>query len=113
MLIGGSDPVEVERQLVSGELSCPSCRGVLVPWGSARWRSCRGPVGMVRHRPRRSRCASCGGTHVLLAQEWLVRRADAVSVIGLAAAAGVCPSLLVIMVMVLVIGILSSRPRPS
>ena len=84
MLIVGTDPVEVERQLLSGELSCPSCRGVLVPWGNARWRSSRGAAGTVRHRPRRSRCASCGGTHVLLAQEWLVRRADAVSVIGAA-----------------------------
>lgn len=70
--------------LVSGELSCPSCRGVLAPWGNARWRSSRGVKGTVRHRPRRARCSSCGVTHVLLAQSWLVRRADAVSVIGAA-----------------------------
>lgn len=84
MLIVGSDPVEVERSLVSGELSCPSCRGVLAPWGNARWRSLRGAAGTVRHRPRRARCASCGTTHVLLAEEWLLRRADAVAVIGAA-----------------------------
>lgn len=84
MLMVGTDPVEVERMLVSGELSCPSCGGVLVPWGNARWRSTRGAVGTVRHRPRRARCASCGATHVLLAQVWLARRADAVAVIGAA-----------------------------
>lgn len=84
MLMVGTDPVEVERMLVSGELSCPSCRGVLAPWGNARWRSTRGPAGTVRHRPRRARCASCGATHVLLAEVWLARRADAVAVIGAA-----------------------------
>ncbi|WP_228759933.1 hypothetical protein [Pseudactinotalea sp. HY158] len=39
---------------------------------------------MVRHRPRRARCISCGATHVLLAQLWLSRRADAGAVIGAA-----------------------------
>lgn len=84
MLMVGSDPVEVERSLMSGELFCPSCRGVLSPWGHARQRSSRGPAGTVRHQPRRARCASCGATHVLLAQLWLARRADAASVIGAA-----------------------------
>lgn len=84
MLMVGSDPVEVERMLVSGQLGCPSCRGVLAPWGSSRWRTSRGERGTVRHRPRRARCSACRGTHVLLAQEWLVRRADAVAVIGAA-----------------------------
>ena len=84
MLIVGTDPVEVERMLVSGALSCPSCRGVLAPWGNARWRSSRGAAGTVRHRPRRARCSLCGATHVLLAQVWLVRRADAVGVVGAA-----------------------------
>jgi len=84
MLIVGTDRVEVERLLVSGELSCPSCGGVLGPWGHARSRSTRALDGVVRHRPRRARCPSCGRTHVLLAQLWLVRRADAVAVIGAA-----------------------------
>jgi len=84
MLMVGNDPVEVERSLVAGELVCPSCSGALGPWGNARWRSSRGPAGTVRHRPRRGRCASCGGTHVLLAQGWLSRRADAACVIGAA-----------------------------
>lgn len=84
MLIVGTDRVEVERSLISRELTCPSCGGVLAPWGNARWRSSRGPEETVRHRPRRARCASCGGTHVLLPEVWLLRRADAVAVIGAA-----------------------------
>jgi len=56
MLIVGSDRVEVERLLVCGELSCPSCGGVLGPWGHARSRSSRGLDGVVWHRPRRARC---------------------------------------------------------
>lgn len=84
MVMVGTDEVAVERSLVSGELVCPSCSGVLAPWGNARWRSSRGPEGTVKHRPRRARCSGCGGTHVLLSQVWLWRRADAVSVIGAA-----------------------------
>ena len=84
MVMVGIDRAEVERLLLSGELSCPSCQGVLAPWGHARSRSSRGPDGTIRHRPRRARCGSCRGTHVLLAQWWLWRRADAVCVIGAA-----------------------------
>jgi hypothetical protein len=80
----GSDPVEVERGLLAGELSCPSCSGVLRPWGHARWRSSRRVHDTVWYRPRRSACAGCARTHVLLAGSWLPRRADAVSVIGAA-----------------------------
>ncbi len=85
MVMVGTDRAEVERSLVSGGLSCPSCQGVLAPWGYARSRSSRGPDGTVRHQPRRARCTSVArGTHVLLARVWLRRRADAVSVIGAA-----------------------------
>lgn len=84
MLIVGTDRVEVERSLVSRELTCPSCGGVLAPWGNARWRSSRGPEETVRHQPRRARCSSCGGTHVLVPAVWLLRRADAAAVIGAA-----------------------------
>lgn len=84
MVMVGTDPVEVERALVSGELSCPACAGVLRPWGHARWRWSRREQDTVRHRPRRSACSGCGRTHVLLPASWLPRRADAVSVIGAA-----------------------------
>jgi len=84
MLIVGTDPVEVERLLRAGELACSSCGGALTPWGHARERSSRGEGGTVRHRPRRARCGSCGRTHVLLPERWLLRRADAAAVIGAA-----------------------------
>lgn len=78
----GTDPLEVERSLLAGELVCPACEGVLRPWGHARWRSSRREEGGVRHRPRRANCAACTKTQVLLPATWLSRRADAASVIG-------------------------------
>lgn len=80
----GTDPVEVERQLVGGLLACSGCAGVLRPWGHARWRTCREQTGSRRHRPRRASCSGCGCTHVLLPASGLVRRADTVRVIGAA-----------------------------
>jgi len=91
MLMVDTDAVVVERLLLTGELCCPSCGGVLRPWGHARWRVSRREQGTVRHRPRRANCMGCAKTHVLLSTAWLSRRADAVSVIGaalLAKAAG-------------------------
>jgi hypothetical protein len=82
MLMVGTDPLEVERSLLAGELVCPACEGVLRPWGHARWRSSRREEGSVRHRPRRASCSACPRTQVLLPATWLSRRADAVSVIG-------------------------------
>lgn len=78
----GTDPVEVERLLFGGRLSCP-CGGGLGPWGHARERTVRG-VGSVR--PRRARCGACRCTHVLLAVSCLLRRADGVETIGAALA---------------------------
>lgn len=84
MLIVDSDPLEVERALLSGELVCLSCEGVLRPWGHARWRSSRLEFDDLRHRPRRASCTGCAKTQVLLPALWFSRRADAVSVIGAA-----------------------------
>ena len=91
MMMVGTDAVAVERLLLAGGLACPRCGGVLRPWGYARWRSSRREQGGVRHRPRRACCTGCAKTHVLLPAAWLLRRADAASVIGsalLAKAAG-------------------------
>ena len=95
MTVGVDDGV-VESDLRAGALACPvaGCGGRLAPWGWARARTVRGLAG--RLRPRRSRCsaspgsAGCGATHVLLPASVLLRRADAVEVIGagLLAAAG-------------------------
>ncbi|MFN8079303.1 MAG: hypothetical protein U0Q19_07035 [Kineosporiaceae bacterium] len=47
----------------------------------------RGFGTALRIRPRRARCSGCGITHVLLPVSCLLRRADAVEVIGAALAA--------------------------
>jgi hypothetical protein len=75
----GTDPVEVDRRLLAGELACP-CGGGLSPWGHARPRAVRGS-GVVR--PRRARCLLCRATHVLLTVSCLLRRADPGEVIAL------------------------------
>jgi hypothetical protein len=84
VLTVGVDAARVEGRLVRGELACPGCGGCLGPWGWARTRVLRGG-GAVR--PRRSRCRSCGHSHVLLPVFALLRRADVVTVIGAALAA--------------------------
>jgi transposase-like protein len=71
----------VEAELRAGTLRCPACEGRLGPWGHARERVVRG-VG--RLRPRRAKCRECARTHVLLADVCLLRRRDAVAVIGVA-----------------------------
>lgn len=76
----GTDSAEVERRLSAGELVCP-CGGDLARWGYARPRILRG-AGLLR--PRRVRCLSCRVTHVLLSIACLLRRADAVEVLGAA-----------------------------
>jgi hypothetical protein len=91
VLTVNGDEAVVERQLAGGELSCSSCGGTLGGWGRARRRRVRvaeGPAVVLV--PRRARCRGCGATHVLLPAWCLLRRADAVAVIGavLEAAAG-------------------------
>ena len=75
----------VEGELVGGGLFCPSCAGVLAPWGFARWRSIRvRGDATVSLRPRRSKCRACTRTHVLLPDLCLLRRQYEVAVIGAA-----------------------------
>ena len=83
------EQVWVESELVAGELFCPSCRGVLGPWGHARERVLRCSAGDRLLRPRRARCRGCEGTHVLLPDVALLRRQDEVAVIGAAVEAKV------------------------
>jgi hypothetical protein len=82
MLSVRADGALVEAELVGGRLGCPSCRGVLGPWGHARERVLRCRSGDRVLRPRRARCRGCLGTHVLLADLALLRRQDEVAVIG-------------------------------
>jgi hypothetical protein len=82
MLSVCAEQARVEAELVGGLLGCPSCWGVLGPWGHARERVLRCSTGDRLLRPRRARCRGCAGTHVLLPEVVLVRRRDEVSVIG-------------------------------
>ncbi|MCA1697828.1 MAG: hypothetical protein LC790_02555 [Actinobacteria bacterium] len=84
MLIVGAEQARVEVELVGGLLGCPSCRGVLGPWGHGRERVLRCSAGDRLSRPRRARCRECAGTHVLLADSAFLRRRDEVAVIGAA-----------------------------
>jgi len=79
----GLDGAAVENDLRSGLLGCPAvgCGDVLGPWGSARERIVRGAGRLL---PRRGRCRRCRRTQVLLPASVLLRRADAVTVIGTA-----------------------------
>jgi hypothetical protein len=82
VLIVGSDPGVVERQLLAGDLTCPTCGSVLAPWAHARVRGVRLAKGETRVRPRRARCRACPTTHVLLPDVLLLRRQHGVEVIG-------------------------------
>lgn len=82
MLIVCAEQALVEAELCGGRLACPSCRGVLGPWGHARVRVVRRADGVRSLRPRRGRCRVCAGTHVLLPDFVLLRRRDEVAVIG-------------------------------
>lgn len=87
----GPDLAMVDRQLRSGRLACRGCGGVLRPWGWAVERVVRHRDRSERLAPRRARCRGCAVTHVLLPVSCLLRRLDAVEVIGaalLAKAAG-------------------------
>ena len=80
----GTNEAEVERVLGAGLLEC-DCGGELRPWGRARERGVRrAGGGEDRRSPQRSRCSSCRRTHVLLPADSLLRRRDAVGVIGVA-----------------------------
>lgn len=86
MLTVNLDACSVESDLVDGRLGCPGCGGRLRPWGHARPRVIRHGTGadreLVRHCPRRARCASCAATHVLLEIGLAARRADTAAVIA-------------------------------
>lgn len=83
-MIGVAVPDRVETDLAAGAIACPGCGGALRPWGHARTRRVRALTTTVAVRPRRTRCAACRATHVLLPGAVLPRRADTTAVIGTA-----------------------------
>lgn len=84
MIIVGIDAAAVETGLMGGRLACPTCGRGLRPWGYGVEREVRLRVGIERRRFRRSICRGCGATHVLVPEDTLVRRRDAVEVVGAA-----------------------------
>ena len=81
------DPSTAATQLAAGALFCPvqDCAGRLGPWGHARQRVLRLGSGRSEgHTPRRARCRSCGGTHVILPARSYPRRPDTAEVVGTA-----------------------------
>lgn len=87
MLIVGIDAAAVETDLIAGRLACPRCGPGLRPWGHGVEREVRLRVGIERRRLRRSICRACGATHVLVPEDTLLRRRDAVEVVGAALSA--------------------------
>ena len=87
MLIVGTDEAAVEAALVNSRLNCPNCGSKLRPWGYGVERDVRSVERTERRRFRRSICRPCGGTHVLIHEDTLVRRRDAAEVVGMAVTA--------------------------
>jgi hypothetical protein len=83
VLTVGLDAAAVENDLRAGLLKCHAvgCGASLGPWGWARERLVRGAGRLL---PRPGRCRRCRRTQVLLPASVLLRRADAVTVIGAA-----------------------------
>jgi len=84
VLIVGTNAAAVEADLIGARLTCSGCGEVLRPWGHARKRLLHRLTTTEWVRPRRSICAGCGATHVLLPEDSLLRRRDGVDVIGAA-----------------------------
>ena len=84
MLVVKDDPEAVEADLSAGLVACPVCGGRLARWGFGSERVVRTLAGVRRLRPRRTRCSSCGTSHVLEPASTVVRHRDTAEVIGTA-----------------------------
>jgi Domain of unknown function (DUF6431) len=76
-----SSYVSAGQQVVVPPQRCPACQRWLVGWGGY-WRWLRAPLLLERIWIRRARCSVCRRSHALLPDLVLVRRLDAVEVIG-------------------------------
>jgi len=73
--------VTAGQQVAVPPQRCPSCLRWLIGWGGY-WRWLRAPLLVERIWIRRGRCSACRRSHALLPDLVLVRRLDAVAVIG-------------------------------
>jgi hypothetical protein len=76
-----SSYVTAGQQVAVPPQRCPSCLRWLIGWGGY-WRWLRAPLLVERIWIRRGRCSACRRSHALLPDLVLVRRLDAVAVIG-------------------------------
>lgn len=76
-----SSYVTAGQQVAVPPQRCPSCLRWLIGWGGY-WRWLRAPLLVERIWIRRGRCSVCRRSHALLPDLVLVRRLDAVEVIG-------------------------------
>jgi hypothetical protein len=81
------DAAAARQALAAGRLDCPSCGGMLRPWGRTRGRAVAGPQGTAMVRLDRARCRSCRATHVVLPASLVAGRCYPLGVIGAALAA--------------------------
>ena len=72
----------VEAELVGGRLGCPSCRGVLGPWGGMLGSGCCAARWGIGGCGRVERAAGSALGRMCFCRMCLVRRRDEVSVIG-------------------------------
>jgi hypothetical protein len=79
MVLRPGESVDDLVRTVTG--SCPACAGPLQKWGHGRPRVVRG-YALGAFRPPRVRCVDCRVTQVVLPADVLVRRRDAVAVVG-------------------------------
>lgn len=76
-----SSYVSAGQQVVVPPQRCPTCLRQLIGWGGY-WRWLRAPLLVERIWIHRGRCSACRRSHALLPDLVLVRRLDAVDVIG-------------------------------
>jgi transposase-like protein len=81
------DARAARQALAAGRLACPSCGGMLRPWGRTGERTVVEATGAIAVRLDRARCRSCRATHVVLPATLIPRRSYPLGCIAAALAA--------------------------
>jgi transposase-like protein len=68
------DAQAARQALAAGRLACPSCGGMLRPWGRTGQRTVVAADGPIAVRLDRGRCRACRTTHVVLPATLVPRR---------------------------------------
>jgi transposase-like protein len=81
------DARAARQALAAGRLACPTCGGMLRPWGRTGERTVIEATGAIAVRLDRARCRSCRATHVVLPATLIPRRSYPLGRIATALAA--------------------------